>query len=129
MTDKLCVKYKKLDHGKFPGFELWSECMKGNIEAWDEMEEYNRNDVLSLEELYNILIPWDNTINFNVYHSEDKHVCKCGSEQFMKNGFYYTSAGKFQKYRCKSCGHESRDKVNLFSKEKRKSLRMDTPKT
>lgn len=129
MTDKLCTKYKKLSHGKFPGFDLWSECMKGNIDAWKEMEEYNRYDVLSLEELYLKLIPWDNSINFNLYHEEDKHVCKCGSEEFNKNGFYYTSSGKFQKYKCKACGHETRDKVNLFSKEKRKSLHMETPKT
>lgn len=129
MTDKLCTKYKKLDHGKFPGFELWSECMKGNKEAWQEMEDYNRYDVLSLEELYLKLIPWDNSINFNLYHDEDKHVCKCGSDKFNKNGFYYTSSGKYQKYKCKACGHETRDKVNLFSKEKRKSLHMETPKT
>ena len=129
MTDKLCTKYKKLSHGKFPGFDLWKECMAGNIEAWNEMEEYNRYDVLSLEELYKKLIPWDNSINFNVYHDEEKHVCKCGSETFSKNGFYYTSAGKYQKYKCKKCGHETRDKINLFSKEKRKSLRMETPKT
>lgn len=129
MTDKLCTKYKKLGHSKYPGFELWSECLKGNTEAWDEMKEYNTHDVLALEELYKVLIPWDNNINFNVYHSENKHVCKCGSEQFSKNGFYYTSAGKYQKYKCKSCGHETRDKVNLFSKDKRKSLRMETPKT
>lgn len=38
MTDKLCVKYKKLNHSKFPGMELWRECLKGNSEAWTEME-------------------------------------------------------------------------------------------
>jgi len=129
MTDKLCVKYKKLSHGKFPGFELWKECMAGNQEAWQEMEDYNRYDVLSLEELYRILIPWDNTFNFNVYNDGNETLCKCGSSSFSKNGFYYTSASKFQKYKCKKCGHETRSKVNLMSKEKRKSLRMDTPKT
>jgi len=129
MTEKLCVKYKKLSHGKFPGFDLWKECIAGNMEAWKEMEEYNKYDVLSLEELYNKIIPWDNTFNFNVYHDENKVVCKCGSESFSKNGFYYTTASKFQKFKCKSCGHETRSKVNLLSKEKRKSLRMDTPKT
>jgi len=129
MTDKLCTKYKKLSHGKFPGFELWKECIAGNIEAWNEMEEYNRYDVLSLEELYKKLIPWDNSLNFNVYHDEDKHVCKCGSSDSFKNGFYRTSSSKFQKYKCKKCGHETRDKINLFSKAKRKSLRMETPKT
>lgn len=129
MTDKLCTKYKKLSHGKFPGFELWKECMAGNQEAWQEMEDYNRYDVLSLEELYRILVPWDNTFNFNTYHDSTDVYCKCGNNTFSKNGFYHSSAGKYQKYKCKKCGHESRDKVNLLSKDKRKSLRPETPKT
>ncbi len=129
MTDKMCIKYKKLKHGKFPGFEMWKECLAGNIEAWKEMEKYNRYDVLSLEELYKKMVPWDNSINFNLYHDSTDIVCKCGSSDFAKNGFYYTSSGKFQRHKCKSCGAETRDKTNLFSKEKRKSLRMPTPKT
>lgn len=124
MTDKLCTKYKKLKHTKFPGHEMWKECINGNVEAWKEMEIYNKYDVLALEELYYKLIPWDNSINFNLYHDEEDHVCKCGSDQFAKNGFYYTSSGKFQKHKCKSCGTEHRDKQNLFSKEKRASLKM-----
>lgn len=128
MTDKLCVKYKKLDHAKFSGFKLWKECLNGNLEAWKEMETYNKHDVLSLEELYTKLIPWENTINFNLYHEEEEHVCKCGSKLFNKNGFYYTSAGKYQKHKCKACGAEHRDKQNLFTKEKRASLKMAVPK-
>lgn len=124
MTDKLCTKYKKLKHKKFPGHEMWTECLKGNPEAWKEMEIYNKHDVLALEELYHILIPWDNSINFNLYHEEEDHVCKCGSTSFHKNGFYYTSSGKYQKHKCKSCGAEHRDKNNLFTKEKRDSLKM-----
>jgi len=111
MTDKLCTKYKKSGHAKFPGFKLWSECMKGNIEAYNEMEDYNKLDVLSLEELYEILIPWDDTINFSMYFNED--VCSCGSTDFKKSGFYYTNSSKFQKYKCTSCGSEYRDKINL----------------
>jgi hypothetical protein len=129
MTDKLNKTYKKLKHTKFPGHEMWAQCLAGNLEAWKEMEVYNKYDVLALEELYNKLIPWDNSINFNVYHDEVDHVCKCGSTTFIKNGFYYTSAGKFQKHKCRSCGAEHRDKENLFSKEKRQSLKMATPKT
>lgn len=129
MTDKLNTQYKKLKHNKFPGHEMWTECLKGNLEAWKEMETYNKHDVLALEELYNKLIPWDNSINFNLYHDAEDHVCKCGSTVFIKNGFYYTASGKFQKHKCKKCGAEHRDKENLFSKEKRASLKMSTPKT
>lgn len=129
MTDKLCTTYKKLKHTKFQGFDMWKECLAGNVDAWNEMEKYNRYDVLSLEELYNKLIPWENTVNFNLYHDDECHVCKCGSVSFYKNGFYYTSAGKYQKHKCKQCGAEHRDKENLFSKEKRQSLKMSPPRT
>jgi DNA polymerase elongation subunit (family B) len=124
LTDKLNTTYKKLKHNKFPGHELWTQCLRGNLDAWKEMEKYNKYDVLALEELYQRLIPWDNTINFNLYHDSEDHVCKCGSTSFVKNGFAYTSSGKYQKYKCKSCGAEHRDKQNLFSVEKRKSLKM-----
>lgn len=111
LTDKLCINFKKKKHSRFPGFTLWSECMKGNPSAWSEMEEYNKYDVLSLEELYEALIPWDDRINFTIYFEED--VCSCGSTDFKENGYYYTNASKFQKYQCKNCGAEFRGKKNL----------------
>ncbi len=126
MTDKLCTKYKKLKHTRFFGFELWRECLAGNPKAWAEMERYNKRDVLALEELYTKLIPWDNTINFNLYHNRLEHVCKCGGREFKKQGFAYTLTGKFQRYQCKRCGSESRDRQNRFSEAKRSSLRLNT---
>ncbi len=126
MTEKFCKKYKKLKHKEFPGHELWRECLKGNIKAWDEMELYNKHDVLALEELYNVFAPWETSINFNLFTDSEEHVCKCGSKDHMKNGFYYTNVGKFQKYRCKNCFAETRDRKNLFSKEKKDSLRLGT---
>lgn len=123
LTGKLCKKYKKLKHKKFPGQELWTECLKGNKSAWKEMEKYNKFDVLSLEELYHKLIPWDSSINFNWYTDNNEHVCKCGSKDLVKRGFAYTAKSKFRRYRCKKCGAEVRDTVNLFSREKRASLK------
>lgn len=123
MTDKLNTKYKKLKHSKFPGFEMWEQCLKGNLAAWKEMEKYNKYDVLALEETYKKLMPWDNTIDFSLYSDEVHTVCHCGSTEFHKYGFAFTSGGKFQRYQCKSCGSESRSKINLFSKEKKASLR------
>jgi hypothetical protein len=124
MTDKLCTKYKKLtNHGQFQGHELWTQCLKGNLAAWLEMEKYNKYDVLSLEELYGKLAPWDNTVNFNVYTDIESTTCSCGSTSFRKNGFAYTNSAKYQKYACKSCGKEHKDKVNLFTTEKKASLK------
>lgn len=125
MTDKLNTKYKKLKHAAFPGFELWKECLRGNPKAWREMEKYNRHDVLALEELYGKLMAWDHGVNFDLY-SDDviaADICKCGG-LLVKNGHCYNPTGKFQRFRCFDCGAEVRGRDNLFSKEKKKSLRV-----
>jgi len=126
MTDKINKKFRKSKHKKFEGFELWKECLAGNIAAWKEMERYNKIDVLSLEELYGKLVPWDASINFNVYRDIPKNTCKCGSTDYRKNGYFYSSVGKFQRYRCVKCGAESRDRGNLLTETKRDSLKTGT---
>jgi hypothetical protein len=124
MADKINKKYKKLKHNKYSGFELWKECLKGNKDAWNEMEKYNKYDVLSLEELYTHLKPWDSSINFDVYHDEEGSICSCGSEEFKKNGFAYTSTGRYQRYACIDCGMEIKGKSNTLSIDKKKSLKV-----
>lgn len=124
MTERLNKKYKKLKHTKFPGHSLWTECLKGNKAAWREMEIYNRHDVLSTEELYKILAPWDVSIDMNVYHGREDNLCQsCGSHKLKKNGYRYTNAGKFQRYVCDDCGAENKGTTNLLSKEKKASLK------
>lgn len=115
MTDKFNIKYKKIKHTKFPGFELWTECLKGNVKAWDEMKKYNSYDVLSLEELYKKLIPWDKTVDFSLYNKDKAYLCSCGSKVKAKNGFHYTAVGKYQRYKCSSCNREISDRSNLFA--------------
>ncbi len=117
LTDNLC-EAKKLNHSKFPGHTLWTECMKGNKEAWDEMKAYNIADVLSLEELFYILASWDNSLP-----SEDVYVDDIlDMSQWEKFSFHYTALGKYQVYRNKLTGQQKRSRVNLLSKEKRDSL-------
>lgn len=122
MTDKLCTKYKKLKHSKFSGFEMWKQCLAGNLSAWKEMEKYNKYDVLSLEELYTKLQPWDSSINFDAYTAKLKMQCNCGSKNFIQNGTSYRAAGKFQRFKCVECGAERVSKINQMSKEKKASL-------
>ncbi len=123
MSSKLCTKYKKLVGGrKYEGFTLWSECLKGNKAAFKEMERYNKYDVLSLEELYSKLQPYDNTINFDLYHDSEEVTCNCGSTNFESRGYALTTTGKFARYRCKECGKWHRGKENLLSKDKRKKM-------
>lgn len=122
LSGKLC-KIQKLKHKRFPGHELWTECLNGNPDAWDDMEKYNKQDVLATEELYELFLPWDQSINFDVFHKNHDHVCSCGSTSFQKFGFRFTNAGKHQRWKCNDCGKDTVDKENLLSKEKRKSLR------
>ncbi len=124
MTDKLCKKYKKLPHAKFAGYELWKQCLLGNIDAWEEMKEYNTYDVLSLEELYTILRPWyKKHPNPNLYHDGEETYCTCGSTNLVANGFHTTGVSKFVRLSCQDCGAEVRERVNILTKEKRKSIK------
>lgn len=126
LTKTLNKKHKKSTHKKFNGFELWKECLLGNKVAWKEMEHYNKLDVLSLEELYTKLIPWDSSINFDLYHNGLYNQCKCGSRNLKKYGFAFTNVGKFQRYQCVECGAETRSRDNLLDKDKRESLKSGT---
>ena len=123
VTDKLCTRYKKLSHKRFPGFSLWKECLAGNKRAWDEMKIYNIHDVLSTEELYTKIQAWDNSrVNFNVYSPDTSYRCNCGSTDIQFRGFFYTDTKKFRRFMCKTCGKWSVGKKNLLPKEKQRIL-------
>lgn len=126
LAEVLGCKLKKLTKRVFSGFDLWRECLARNQKAWAEMQVYNKQDVLVLEEVYKKLIPWDSSINFSVYHDGEEHVCSCGNTSFLKRGLARTNNGVYQRYRCNQCGKESRGKENLLSPEKRKSLKTGT---
>ena len=126
LAQKLC-KTRKLTNRKFQGFELWRECIAGNLAAWEEMREYNCIDVLALEELYLALAPWGVGIDFNIYRTESGFKCNCGSDSFTKSpDFHYAPTGVFEKWSCDSCGawcHSKGKDNNLISNRKRLSLR------
>lgn len=122
LSTKLKVKYKKMKSKEFPGHSLWTQCLAHNKAAWKEMEAYNKHDVLALVGVYEKLQAWDNSINFQLYTDDLHPVCNCGGESFLKRGFVYSAAGKFQRLRCNSCGKEMKVKENLMSTEKKKSL-------
>lgn len=121
-ADVLNKKYKKLKHNKYPGMELWKEVLRGNQDAWKEMEKYTIHDVLSTEEKFQKIYAWIKTHNMATYFNDAKLRCICGGQNLYKKGFVYTNVGKFQGYKCKDCGKRPRGRTNLLSKEKKKSL-------
>lgn len=127
LTDKLNKKYKKSGHRKYPGFEMWKQCMLGNVSAYNEMRAYNKLDVLSLEEMYLKIIPWHNPLDFRVYDDKTRPECKtCGCTKLHARGFEHTKAGRFRRYQCTGCGawqSERGSKNNLLSPEKKAALK------
>lgn len=122
LSDRLC-EHKKSNHNKFSGFELWRECLAGNPAAWKEMEKYNKLDVLSLEELYKKLQPWDGGYNPDLYTDDYTMTCACGSRNFQRRGFNYSKVGKYQRFQCLNCGAWKSSRHNEFTKLKRANLK------
>lgn len=89
---------------RHPGFQMWVDCMNGKATAWKQMEEYNKQDVVLLERLYERLLPW---IKIHPNHGAfgDVSVCpNCGSDKFRPRGFAITLVMKYQRYLCDACG-------------------------
>lgn len=88
-------------------FELWKKCLEGNEEALNYMLEYNKQDVIVLEEVYLKLLPWiKGHPNMNMFN-DDMVVCtNCGSGdvEVLEGEYYYTQVNKYQLLRCKHCG-------------------------
>jgi predicted RNA-binding Zn-ribbon protein involved in translation (DUF1610 family) len=115
---------KKSAHKKFPGFELWTECLSGNKLAWEEMRRYNIADVVATEELYLKLRPWITPHpNVATYSASTQVTCpKCGSVEVQRRGTEYRDHGTYHRIRCSACHGWSRGPTNLLTKEKKKCL-------
>lgn len=106
LADKLCTKYKKLSHSKFPGMELWKECLAGNVAAWNEMKRYNIHDVLSTEELYMKLRAWapQNAPAVYAVDNLDRQCASCGASALHRHGYERLKTGLYLKLQCDRCG-------------------------
>ena len=124
LTAVLSPDQKKDKHNDFPGFELWSECLKGNKQAWASMRKYNPQDVVGMLRVYLKLRPFMvGHPNVAVYEDMAELACpKCGSRDVQQRGFTFTQTGKYQRIRCKCCGGWSRTRYTENLPETRKSL-------
>jgi len=120
LAEYLKCDSKKSEHKRFSGMDMWVECLKNNLEAFQEMESYCKMDVEVLEQVYNKLAPWEPTINFQAFFLGT--ICPCSHTKFYKDGFRYTRQGKFQVFRCHNCSKTFTAKENLIDKDLRKSF-------
>lgn len=113
---------EKLDTG---GFDLWKRCMEGDEEALTEMEVYNIQDVVLLEDVYLALLPYIKPHpNVALFIAEDVHACpSCGSQELKWEGKYSTYANTYDAFRCK-CGSIGRSRT---ARPKGKNMTISTP--
>lgn len=126
-SNKLDYVAQALDLGsktRHKGMELWEGCINGDDASWKVMERYNKQDVKLLEKVYVKMLPWIRRHpNYGLYVDAERPVCKnCGNSKVIKKGFEYTGVGKYQRYKCTSCGSWARGATLLNSKEERARL-------
>lgn len=127
MLEEFDIPVKKSKHRRFEGHEMWKQCISGNMDAWDEMVDYNIVDVVGNELLYERIKPYiDNHPSFGIFGAEaheGKVFCGfCGSEDIIKYGYRYTNLSKFRQYKCNCCGKYPRGRTNLLDLETRQGM-------
>lgn len=96
---------------------------KRTLKAWKELETYNKQDVIVLEQVYEKLAPWEKTLDLAIYKDGVVVGCRtCGGENFNYRGFEYSIGRKVRKKVCKDCGTWHSDKLNLRKKEEKPTI-------
>lgn len=107
------------------GIELWKRVQKGDVESMQTMVTYCVGDVNLLESVFKKLaVLGIDGFKAAQYFSDEILRCNvCGSTEVELTGkFVYSGVGKFKEYHCADCGAITRDRKNIHSTAKRKSL-------
>jgi hypothetical protein len=109
---------------KHEGHELWIKCMAGDGAAWERMEQYNRNDVVLLEAVYDRMRPWIRIHpNHGLYDEPGIPVCpSCGVSNMQRRGYARTLANKYVRFQCKNCGTWCREAIGDMPREDRQNI-------
>lgn len=85
---------------------LWQNIIQGDEVALKAMEDYNIQDVILLEAVYEKLKPYMVTHpNLNLFTDTDVDVCpNCGSTHLQKRGTRTTRISIYQRFQCNDCG-------------------------
>jgi len=110
---------KKKDH---EGHTLWIKCITNDKKAWETMKDYNIQDVLLLEKLYNRLLPWIKTPLNQALFKDRMDCTNCGGYTLVCSGRRVTTVGTYQRYRCNSCGSWAQDTKSLMPNVKIKHI-------
>lgn len=98
-----------LDRKMDTNFKLWSRCLRGEDKALQYMFDYNKKDIIILEEVYYKLQPWMKSHpNLNLFQPESG-CSSCGSLNVNPKGFYTTQCNRYRTWVCMDCGAYSRE--------------------
>ena len=85
------------------GFDLWRGVMAGDEKSWNKMRRYQKQDVILLENLFEVLKPW-----IKMPHpvtNKDGLACRnCGGTHVQSRGVQRTLQGEYPRYQCVTCG-------------------------
>lgn len=104
--------------GKFShhGFMLWRECNgdfgpEAQRKAWIEMRKYNKQDVVTTDELFEEALPYITTIPhvslWSEFGDDGRPTCPspvCGSVVVTRQGWRRTKTRRYPRYQCSECG-------------------------
>lgn len=119
----------KVDH---EGHGLWAKTINlfgqfpeaVQLDARARMQEYNEQDTVLLEEVYEVLLPWiPNHPHGHLYLGAGCPKCGQEDEEMVRDGFAYTSLSKFYQYRCPVCGDHFRGGKRIDGVDLRESMR------
>lgn len=113
---------RKVQH---QGISLWKGCTQGDEIALQDMQEYNIADVELLEKVYLKLRAYD-TMPPNIgklYNEEVSRCPVCGSTDLTTTGnLVHTPVSTYDEVVCNCCGHRSRKRKVVNSKEARSNV-------
>ena len=91
---------------KHDGFELWKRCLDADEDALTEMLAYNKQDVVTLEDVYMEIRAWIKPHpNMGLFIDSETTVCPvCAGEDLNRTGLYSTPMNTYEEYRCNDCG-------------------------
>jgi len=119
------AKFLRLPRKHKAPLEWWYDAaVNGSQEAVNNIFEYNKQDIVVLEEVYTQLRPWIKSHpNLGLYIDTDQQVCpNCGNTELTWKNYYYTMVGKYKAFQCNKCHAIGRSRFTELPKDRRKTL-------
>lgn len=98
-------KFLGLGRKKHVDFSVWMDALNGKTESITKMVDYNKQDVVLLEDIYKRLSPYvPAQVNHRLFTDSPADKCiRCGSDKIEKRGWSYTATKRYQRYKCNGC--------------------------